>query len=201
MVNLDHILKQRSSLLLQILERTAKREDLEYWNQRLAEVSLRIFFKRGAFISFLNLNFSEKYQVITTFTSRFEIKYFGISVNSPVEFLEKLKSYEDAEIRTGQNLYGPHRDDFEVIKDSVLNIHNSSSGELRSQVVALKLLQAEYISQHGPKPIMLLDDVYSELDRKRKEALTASLKDYQIFITTFDKEKFFPNQEFQSIEL
>ena len=103
------------------------------------------------------------------------------------ELLANLKIHEEAEIRSGKNLIGPHRDDFEIFKDGQLNLFNSSRGELRTQILALKLLQAEYLTQTGKKPLILLDDVFSELDEVRRTKLIESLTGHQIFITSTEE--------------
>jgi DNA replication and repair protein RecF len=113
--------------------------------------------------------------------------YKGIEAETEGEFLEKLDQYRLGEIRSGQNLYGPHRDDFIIEKNDQENIYNSSRGELRAQVLALKLLQARFLDQHKLQTVILLDDVFSELDETRRSKLIQSLFGHQIFITTTEE--------------
>jgi DNA replication and repair protein RecF len=103
------------------------------------------------------------------------------------EFLQTLESLELREIASNKNLLGPHRDDFVLKKNKELNIYNSSRGELRAQILALKLLQAEYLSEGEVKPVILLDDVFSELDETRRTKLMENLQGHQIFITSTEE--------------
>ena len=111
----------------------------------------------------------------------------SIFAKTEAELSAGLKSHEQAEIRSGQNLIGPHRDDFELQKDEQTSLFNSSRGELRAQILALKLLQADFLDQSNKKPIILLDDVFSELDETRRTRLIENLKGHQIFITSTEE--------------
>jgi DNA replication and repair protein RecF len=185
--SMDHILKQKAALLEQVYQGQAQNFDLESWNLQLAPVALRITAKRQAFVDFLNQKLSGKINQLTGFNSNFELKYKRMEPKSEEELLASLKAHENAEIRSGKNLVGPHRDDFEIYKHGQINLYNSSRGELRSQILALKLLQAEYLGLHNKKPIILLDDVFSELDEKRRVKLLENLTGHQIFITSTEE--------------
>ncbi len=185
--SLDHILKQKSALLEQIYQNQASVADLEFWNQQLVPVAVRITEKRQFLVEFLNQNLAERANQLTGFQNRFELRYKRIQARNEEELLSSLKAHESAEMRSGKNLIGPHRDDFEIYKDGELNLFNSSRGELRTQILALKLLQAEYLSHGSKKPLVLLDDVFSELDETRRTKLIENLAGHQIFITSTEE--------------
>jgi DNA replication and repair protein RecF len=185
--SLDHILKQKAALLEQIFQGQADSTQLDLWNQELSPVAIRITEKRQRFVDFLNEKLTQKVSELTGFNSSFKFLYKRIFAQTEQELLESLKSHEQAEIRSGKTLIGPHRDDFELQKDEQINLYNSSRGELRAQILALKLLQAEYLSQTGKKPIILLDDVFSELDETRRTKLIENLQGHQIFITSTEE--------------
>lgn len=186
-VSLEHILKQRSALLGEIAVGRATRDQLDFWDTQLAQTSVRVSQARRDFLSFIDDRFVQTYSRLTGFLSGFKIEYKGLPQEFDESmFLSKLREYQDAEIRSGQNLFGAHRDDFNIIKDGALNIYNSSRGELRAQILTIKLLQAEYLTVGANKPIILLDDVFSELDQLRRELLLKSLTGHQIFITATD---------------
>ncbi len=185
--SLDHILKQKSALLEQILQGQAQSFELESWNLQLAPIATRITAKRQEFVDFINQKLTDQIGKLTGFTNTFELRYKRIQALSEQDFLVSLKDHEPAEIRSGKNLIGPHRDDFEIYKDGQLNLFNSSRGELRTQILALKLLQAEYLGQSKRKPIILLDDVFSELDETRRTKLIETLSGHQIFITSTEE--------------
>jgi DNA replication and repair protein RecF len=187
LATLEHILKQRGALFDQIFKQLAVIEDLAVWNAELAKVSVRINRARLIFTDYLNNQLNEVYNNLSDFSANLSLVYKGIEAESEAEFLEKLGQYQMGEVRSGQNLYGPHRDDFKIEKGGVENIYNSSRGELRSQVLALKLLQAKYLDEHKNKTIILLDDVFSELDEIRRTKLISSLSGHQIFITTTEE--------------
>jgi DNA replication and repair protein RecF len=186
-VSLEHVLKQRAALLYDIGSSIATRDQLDYWDLQLAEISLRLSKIRRDFLSFVSDRFDSSYSKLTELPAEFKIEYKGLPAEYDQDtFLSRLREYQDAEIRSGQNLFGPHRDDFNIYKNNELNIYNSSRGELRAQILAIKLLQAEYLTIGKDKPLVLLDDVFSELDETRRELLLKSLEGHQIFITTTD---------------
>jgi DNA replication and repair protein RecF len=186
--SLEHILKQRSALLDEIYKQQKNPLELEIWNEQLAEVAIRISRTRREFIDFLNSKINQLYHDLTGFDYKLEIQYKGLDKDVDQGFfLALLKKHQNVEIRSGQNLVGPHRDDFNVFKDNEPNVYNSSRGELREQVLAIKLLQAEYLSEEKDQPIILLDDVFSELDETRRKKLLQNLSGHQIFITTTEE--------------
>lgn len=185
--SLDHVLKQRGALLGDIIKNLSNKNELDYWDIQLAEISLRISKARRDFLLFISDRFPHSYDKLTNLPATFRVEYKGLPEEYNLDmFLSKLREYQDAEIRSGQNLFGPHRDDFNIYKDNELNIYNSSRGELRAQILAIKLLQAEYLTIGQDKPIILLDDVFSELDEIRRIRLLETLSGHQIFITTTD---------------
>jgi len=183
--SLEHVLKQRSALLQMLSRNEGNASELNFWNQELARLSIAIRANRLEFMAFLNERFNQTIKKLTGFEYKCEIVFSTFSdITDEAAFLAELENLRFAEIRSGKNLLGPHRDDFIINKDNELNIYNSSRGELRAQILALKLLQAEYLSEGDNKPIILLDDVFSELDETRRTKLLDCLTGHQIFITT-----------------
>ena len=95
----------------------------------------------------------------------------------------------DLDFLRGFTAYGPHRDDLQA----VLNGHplqvSASRGETRTMLLTLKVLELQILEEvRGQKPILLLDDVFSELDGARRRALTSYLESYQTFLTTTDAD-------------
>ena len=188
LTSLEHVLKQRGALLQLLSRGEGSRTELEFWNQELARVAIAIRKDRRAFVDFLNAKFQPATVQLTGFDYECQIQFTTFAnIADEAEFLAELGRLEEAEIRSNKNLLGPHRDDFIVNKDGELNIYNSSRGELRVQILALKLLQAEYLSDENQKPIILLDDVFSELDELRRAKLIESLGGHQIFITSTEE--------------
>jgi DNA replication and repair protein RecF len=188
LVSLEHVLKQRAALLSAIFKRESGEDGLLFWDEQLVELTLRISALRREYIQFIQHSFSEVYQELTGFKNKFELVYTGLKDGlNKQKLMEILMKKRTDEIRSGMNLIGPHRDDFIINKDEILNINNSSRGELRAQILTLKLLQARYLDRPDNKPIILLDDVFSELDEIRRVKLIDALPHHQVFITTTEE--------------
>jgi DNA replication and repair protein RecF len=191
LASLEHILKQRGALLEKIKDGFAHSSELEFWNTELAQVAVRISSARRNLIEYLNDKLKHTYSRLTGFSTDLLIVYKGLAEGvDEAGFVRILDDHLGAEIASGSNLIGPHRDDFMILKDGLQNIYNSSRGELREQILAVKILQAEYITTGDNKPIILLDDVFSELDEQRRSRLLENLKNHQIILTTTERQNF-----------
>ncbi len=181
---------QKTRLLQDIKARGGAVSDtLETWNLQLADLGSIILLERKKYINFLNSRIADIYTSISGFHRPVEVWYKGVEGESREEIktnlLNKLEDYKQKEILSGSCLVGPHRDDFFLKSDGLFLPPFSSRGELRSQVLALKILELEFLSQGEDRPILLLDDVLSELDETRKNYLLKYLGNgFQTFITT-----------------
>jgi len=100
-------------------------------------------------------------------------------------FLEHLKMNREKEIASGNSLYGPHREDFEVYWGDHPVHESMSRGQARSLLVAFKMAELEYMTERTEtRPVLLLDDIFSELDAERRERLVTVFGDYQVIMTT-----------------
>jgi len=183
------ILLRKNKLLQDLKAGRSKAEDLKSWNEQLINVGLQIIFGRKKFINFLNNGISEIYTTISGFHRPIEVFYKSIEGEAEEEikqnFAGRLEKMEGREIALGTSLVGPHRDDFYLQSDGLFLSPFSSRGELRSQVMALKIMELEYLSKKNETPILLLDDVLSELDDTRRTFLLKYLQGkFQTFITT-----------------
>ncbi|MBN1825090.1 MAG: DNA replication/repair protein RecF [Candidatus Eisenbacteria bacterium] len=118
--------------------------------------------------------------------------------------LERLRAGREVDRRTGRTGVGPHRDDLEVLLDRRPIRSYGSRGQNRTAVLALKIGAARYMEERtGEKPLLLLDDVFTELDRSRSLALAERLRgEGQVFATGTDRgglERYFPDAEWFSI--
>jgi len=106
-------------------------------------------------------------------------------------FLNMLERGRQKEILKGITLYGPHRDDYQLILNGKNIRMFGSQGQQRTAVLSVKLSELDIMKEEtGEYPILLLDDVMSELDRDRQKYLFKYLKGIQIFITCTDKDIF-----------
>ncbi|HSW98074.1 MAG TPA: DNA replication and repair protein RecF [Candidatus Saccharimonadales bacterium] len=177
-VQYDKAIRQRNALL-SFAKETGKRskEQFAYWDELLITNGQRITQKREEFLSFVN----QQDKDIFSFTA-----VYDKSVVSEARLLQ----YTDAEIGAGVTLVGPHRDDFFMEMDSEKNIRSfGSRGQQRLVVLQLKLLQINFIAQSlGFRPLLVLDDIFSELDAKNTGLVLAMIHQQQTIITTANKE-------------
>ena len=127
--------------------------------------------------------------MISGFHRPVEVDYETIAGDTQEEIADNIKIKLEAaaakEKLLATCLVGPHRDDFSLKSEGLYLSPFSSRGELRSQVLSLKILEMEYLSTPDDKPILLLDDVLSELDDTRRTFLLKYLQGkFQTFITT-----------------
>jgi len=181
-------LQQRNSLLK---KGNFKPDELFVWNLRLSDLGGLIARERQQLIDTLNQQLPNLYEQIAGTKSELQAAYVSTCrVDSyATDLLKKLEQNIAQEVLRGHTLYGPHRDDIEVS----LHGHNvkeaASRGEIRTIVLTLKIFEQTQLEQHtGKKPVLLLDDVFSELDGARRRHLTDFLKDHQVFITTTDAD-------------
>ena len=183
------VLFQKNRLLQDIRQGKSSGEGLESWNNQLISLGSYIIFQRKEFARYLNNNISEIYTTISGFHRPVEVSYESVPGDTKEEIAEALNNqlgeYVIKERTLGLSLVGPHRDDFFLKSEGLYLSPFSSRGELRSQVMALKILELEYLSRGGDKPVLLLDDVLSELDDTRRTFLLRYLQGkFQTFITT-----------------
>ncbi len=190
----NKILIQRNQLLKEIARKEKKVDLLEIWDQQLVDYGVRILLKRSYFIEKLKVWAKDIHADITNNREELSIKYqssLQFLPDTEVEqlkdqYLELLKKQHDKEVIRGISLIGPHRDDLSFyIGDRDVQSFGSQ-GQQRTTALSVKLAEIELIHQEiGEYPILLLDDVFSELDDQRQSHLLKSIKDKcQTFITT-----------------
>ncbi len=156
------------------------------WNIALAEHGAYVIEQRIAFIEQINQNLSDLYKDIAGTQDEVSIHYSHTFVgDTKQKLLNELHAHLERDRYLGSTSVGPHRHDviFEINHSPALSI--ASRGEARTIVLALKFLEVAIIEQlTGKEPIILLDDVFSELDANRQKLLTSQLKGHQIIITS-----------------
>lgn len=179
----ERALKQRNNLLKNSY---VQDDQLFAWNIALAEHGAYIIEQRIAFTEQLNQNLSSLYQDIAGTHDDVSIHYSHTFVGDiKQKLLNELHAHLERDRYLGSTSVGPHRHDviFEINNSPALSV--ASRGEARTIVLALKFLEVDIIEQlTGKTPIILLDDVFSELDATRQKLLTSQLKGHQIIITS-----------------
>lgn len=186
-------LMQRNELLKQFetMKRDAWEGHLFAWDVKLAELSATIIKARRNFITHSNDYLSPIYSKLAgsphDITARYVSHVTADDDSLQQSLLRQLEASRQSDALRGFTSTGPHRDDIELLLDDHLAAETASRGEMRSIMLAFKLLEVELQEHHsGQKPLLLLDDVFSELDQSREQALIEALKDYQTIITATD---------------
>ncbi len=179
----ERSLKQRNNLLKNV---SISDDELFAWNISLAEHGAFVIEQRIAFIEQINQNLNTLYQEIAGTHDEVSIHYSHTFVGDiKQKLLNELHAHLARDRYLGNTSVGPHRHDviFEINHSPALS--TASRGEARTIVLALKFLEVSIIEQLTEKqPIILLDDVFSELDANRQKLLTSQLKGHQIIITS-----------------
>ena len=199
----NRIVAQRNTLLKKISEYTEKPEMLDAWDEQLAIVGDQIVKKRQVAVKKLAMLANLMHRRITNNKENLTVIYHKHGIDDKVtehlvdEYRLKLVELRQNDIYRGSTSVGPHRDDL-ILSVNGINLRTfGSQGQQRTGVLALKLAELEFIkSETGEYPVLLLDDVMSELDASRREHLIAFIQDrIQTFITATE-EKYFPDNKF-----
>ncbi len=188
-----NVLYNRNRLLFNIRERRSKLNELYFWNEKLVDLSEEIIKARLDLIDFYNRRLSDIYSEISDKKQTFEIIYNSstqdnIKEGSIRETLRKeIDLNREKEIKMARTLVGPHRDDF-TLSLSKRNLSSfGSRGEVRSAIIALKLAELDFFEERlKARPILLLDDIFSELDQEKRERIAHIINKQQSIITTTD---------------
>ncbi|PIR27376.1 hypothetical protein COV40_01215 [Candidatus Berkelbacteria bacterium CG11_big_fil_rev_8_21_14_0_20_42_15] len=179
------VLIQRNNLLKMIQERRAGEDELNFWDKELAAQAEIITAERQKICQQFAGQVDEFYRTISgQKKAKVEIIYHP---KAGERFLEKLAAKRPLDIAVGVTLSGPHRDDLQFKLDSLETEKYASRGELRSIILALKMAELKYL-EDGVKPILLLDDIFSEFDADHRAHLYQLIKNYQTIITTTDRD-------------
>lgn len=190
----NRALFQRNNLLKQIPYNRDLISTIDVWNSQLAGFGKRIIEARKQFIAEIAEIASEKHRQITNGRENLQITYKPDCEEDGLE--KKLSSSIDRDIEMRMTMCGPHRDEISFeINGSNVRIYGSQ-GQKRSAALSLKLSEIELVKRKiNDTPVLLLDDVLSELDRKRQERLLAEIGSLQTFITCTGVEEFVENRK------
>ena len=185
-------LKQRNALLKQISEKPSLKETLEIWNDGLIKNGKKIISLRKDFIEMLQEIMKEKHFHLTGGAEEINMRYEPCVTEESFE--EKLFLATDRDVILGTTTVGPHRDDVAFLNGDEDIRKYGSQGQKRTAALSLKMAEIELVERTiGEKPILLLDDVLSELDRNRQNYLLEQIKGVQTLITCTGLEEFIKN--------
>jgi len=183
--DVEKILRQRNALLRQSGGRASDDviSTLEVWDSRLVESGDRLIEVRQALLARLAEPINDAYQTLAgDDTERIDVHY---SSSAPEGMAQGLRVARTDDLRRGVTSVGPHRDDIELLLGGRDTRTQASQGEQRTLALALRLaVHVAAKEQRGEAPLLLLDDVFSELDPERSRRLINELPEGQAFITT-----------------
>lgn len=192
------VLSHRNALLRDIKYHPELYDTLEIWDARLAQLGAVIIGFRNKYTEILSEISKDVYSGLSRGREEIDISYRQSSgIDCSLE-IKKIEEWFGAEITkrrredifSGVTSVGPHRDDISITLDNISARAFGSQGQQRSAALTLKMSEAELIERaSGEKPIILLDDVMSELDRSRQDYILNKIEDRQVFITCCEADQ------------
>jgi DNA replication and repair protein RecF len=189
LVDYGRVLSQRNALLRELRERGGDAAGLEFWDGKLVELGGRIVATRQRFVGALNDLGAAAYEELAGAGESLRVEYVMSGADTadgrPLDSLANLRGRE---IQRGQTLVGPHRDDLETLVEGQPAAAFASRGQQRLVVLSLRLAEMEWLGgAAGESPVLLLDDIFSELDPEHRAAVIARMpKGAQVLVTAAD---------------
>ena len=177
----NRVLKQRNSLLKDVIMESSLLDLLDILDGKLCETGERITAARRAY---LERSAPEAEKIYAGLSGGREAVGFQYLCKYEGKMADALRAARREDILNRATSVGPHRDDIEILLDGLSVRAYGSQGQKRSCAVALKLTEAEILkAETGEQPVIILDDVMSELDVSRQDYILNHIKDRQVFIT------------------
>lgn len=196
----NRILDQKSRILKDHFEYPGVLEVLPEYNARLCQVGALLISYRARFYDSLGRAAARYHSQFSGGAEEFRLEYRTVStVKDPFapvarltqDLYDHLDSHYRAELESGQCLTGPHKDDFDVSLSGINLKAYGSQGQTRTAAISLKLAQRELMGREwGEEPVLLLDDVLSELDQSRQDFVLNQIVTGQVFITCCEPGRF-----------
>lgn len=201
----NKVLLQRNKLLKTERDRALLLAQIGVWDEQLAQIASLIIKTRKSFIEKLKVPAKEALKYISSSKDDLEIEYVGVKGTSAEEIkeelLKSLKFNLERDIELGYTSVGPHRDDIYFGLNGKDARNFASQGQQRSIVLALKFAELEIFEKElGEEPVLVLDDVFSELDTTRQRRLYEKMSKYQTIITG-TQFKFKPVSNYETIRV
>jgi len=198
----NKVLSQRNHLLRQIAARQSRPDELLFWDQELVKAGAYIVLQRQRTIAELNNQANPIHDQLSGGHEKLTLQYrpsidkedpkLGGIPEAEQAFNRALGAARQRELARGLSLIGPHRDDLGFLVNEIDMGTYGSRGQQRTIALSLKLSEARFmLTQTGESPVLLLDDVLSELDPQRRQHLLEAVSNYrQVLITTTDLDRF-----------
>jgi DNA replication and repair protein RecF len=195
------VLVQRNHLLRLLQEHKAQTDQLEFWDNEMVESGSYLVLRRQHLVAALNRLAQSIHWEISSQTERLEVAYIpniGIAESMAeieLHFRQALHRIRRREMAQGITLVGPHRDGLQFKVNKADMSKYGSRGQQQTTAISLKLAEAMHMqAEVGDSPVLLLDDVFSELDRQRRQHLLESIAPFQqVLISAVDIDCFEPS--------
>ncbi len=191
--NYNKIVDQRNSLLKDMFTNPQLKETLNIWDMQLVSYGSKIIERRKLFVEQLNEIIGDIHNSLSGGRERIRVQYEpDVEIE---EFEKKLSSNQERDIKSKMTTVGPHRDDFSFLIGDIDIRKFGSQGQQRTAALSLKLSEIELVKKiTKDTPVLLLDDVLSELDSNRQNYLLNSIGEIQTIITCTGLEEFVNNR-------
>lgn len=195
LVKYNKIIDQRNKLLKSKNNQKTIEQTLPIWDAQLCDAGSKLIKKRIEFLDKLKEYVVDSHKFLTGGKETLEISYAGILGETTEEISQKLAKAllecREKDLKFGYTNVGPHRDDIKLIVNGIDIRSFGSQGQQRTVALSMKLAELEIFKEEcGEYPILLLDDVLSELDQDRQQRLLWKVKDVQTIITTTQYDPF-----------
>ncbi len=189
----NKIVNQRNKLLKDLYFNPSLKETLNIWDSQLVSFGSKIIERRKIFVDQLNEIIYDIHKKLSGDKEELRIKYEpDVSIE---DFEQQLRYSQERDIKLKQTCVGPHRDDFSFIVGDIDIRKFGSQGQQRTAALSLKLAEIELVKKlTKDTPVLLLDDVLSELDANRQNYLLNSIGDIQTIITCTGLDEFINNR-------
>ena len=187
--NYNKIINQRNKLLKDIYLNPSLKETLNIWDSQLVSFGSKIIERRISFAEQISGILKEYHNKLSGGKEDIQIVYEpNVSIE---DYSSKMSSYQERDISSKMTLVGPHRDDFSFLVNGVDIRKYGSQGQQRTAALSLKLSEIELVKKiTKDSPVLLLDDVLSELDSNRQNYLLDCIGDIQTIITCTGLDEF-----------
>ncbi len=192
----NHLIQQKNALLKNAAENPSLLDTLDIWDEKIAIAGSEVIYDRIEYIKKLQKKSTEIYNGISGEKEELSIKYLSnVRYESEQKediakiYFETMKKHRPNDLYLKNTTSGPHRDDIEILINKISARKFGSQGQQRSASLSMKLGEAEIIKDlKGEHPIILLDDVMSELDITRQNYILNKMTGKQVFISCCEKE-------------
>ncbi len=192
----NHLISQKNALLKNAIENPSLLDTLDVWDEKIALAGAEVIVDRINYIKMLQTKATEIYSGISGEKEELKIKYLSnVRYESEEKqdiariYFESMQKHRPNDLYLKNTTSGPHRDDIEILINGISARKFGSQGQQRSASLSLKLGEAEIIKDlKGEHPVILLDDVMSELDSTRQNYILNKMTGKQVFITCCEKE-------------